>query len=213
VDIVPFILLTANSRFVLRWVWGGLVLFIPVINFLSLGYLTKTSNLLMIGGIGLPTWEERGDIFRDGAKLFYIFILYEALPSFLFSCGFFLASFGNFITAFLGWVLKWAAALAFVGCSFFLPFGFCAFAENKDVRGAFEFEKIAVAVKEVLAHYVLGFALTAVCLYATYKLHRIPFLFGFILSSVLTYYVFLVAAYYFTQLYRGTSVSAVKTGD
>ena len=167
----------------------------------------------MIGGIGLPTWEERSDIFRDGAKLFYIFILYEALPSFLFSCGFFLASFGNFITAFLGWILKWAAALAFVGCSFFLPFGFCAFAENKDVRGAFEFEKIAGAVKEVLAHYILGFALTAVCLYATYKLHRIPFLFGFILSSVLTYYVFLVAAYFFTQLYRGTSASAVKTGE
>jgi len=213
VDIVPFVLLTVNSRFVMRWVWGGLVLLIPVVNFLSLGYLTKTSNLLMIGGIGLPTWEERNEIWRDGAKLFYIFILYEALPSFLFSCGFFLASFGNFITAFLGWILKWAAAFAFVGCSFFLPFGFCAFAENKDVRGAFEFEKIAIAVKEVLAHYILGFALTAVCLYATYKLHRIPFLFGFILSSVLTYYVFLVAAYFFTQLYRGSSASAVKTGE
>ncbi len=92
-DIVPFILLTVNSRFVMRWVWGGLVLLIPVVNFLSLGYLTKTSNLLMIGGIGLPTWEERREIWRDGAKLFYIFVLYEALPSFLFSCGFFLASF------------------------------------------------------------------------------------------------------------------------
>jgi uncharacterized membrane protein (GlpM family) len=67
-------------------------------------------------------------------------------------------------------------------------------------------------VKEVLAHYILGFAITAVCLYVTYKLHRIPFL-GFILSSVLTYYVFLVAAYYFTQLFRKTSVSAAKTGE
>ena len=50
-DIVPFILLTFNSRFVMRWVWGGLILLIPVVNFLPLGYLTKTSNLLMIGGI------------------------------------------------------------------------------------------------------------------------------------------------------------------
>jgi hypothetical protein len=197
----------------MRWVWGGLVLLIPGVNFLSLGYLTKTSNLLMIGGIGLPTWDERGDIWRDGARLFYIFILYEALPSFLFSCGFFLAAFGNFVTAFLGGLLKWAAALAFLACSFFLPFGFCAFAENREVRSAFEFEKIAVAVNEVLAHYILGFAITAVCLYVTYKLHRIPFLFGFVISSILTYYVFLVAAYYFTQLYRKTSVSAAKTGE
>ncbi len=212
-DIVPFIILTFNSRFAMRWVWCGLVLFIPVVNFLSLGYLTKTSNLLMIGGIGLPTWEERGDMWRDGAKLFYIFILYEALPSFLFSAGFFLGAFGNFITAFLGMILKWAAALAFIGCSFFLPFGCCAFAENKALRDAFEFEKIAAAVREVLPHYVLGFVITAVCLYATYKLHRVPFLVGFVLSSVLTFYVCLVAAYYYTQLYRGTSAAGAKTGE
>jgi len=213
VDIVPFILLTFNSRFVMRWVWGGLILLIPVVNFLPLGYLTKTSNLLMIGGIGLPTWDERGGVWRDGARLFYIFVLYEALPSFLFSCGFFLASFGNFITAFLGLILKWAAALTFVGCSFFLPFGFCAFAENKDVRSAFEFEKIATAVKEVAAHYILGFVVASICLYVTYKLHRIPFLLGFVLSSTLTYYVFLVATYYFTQLFRRTTVSSAKTGE
>jgi hypothetical protein len=212
-DIVPFVLLTVNSRFFMRWVAGGLILLIPVLNFLSLGYLTKTCNLLMIGGIGLPTWDDRSEIWKDGAKLLYIFILYEALPSFLFSCGFFLASFGNFMTAFLGGSLKWLAALTFIGCSFFLPFGFCAFAENKDVRAAFEFEKIAFAVREVVAHYILGFVVTCVCLYATYKLHRIPFLLGFVLSSTLTYYVFLVATYYFTQLFRRTSISAAKTGE
>ncbi len=212
-DIVPFILLTANSRFIMRWVGGGLLLFIPVLNFLSLGYLTKTSNLLMIADIGLPTWEDRPELWKDGAKLLYVFILYEALPSFLFSCGFFLSSFGNLMTAFLGGILKWVAALAFIGCSFFVPFGFCAFAENKDVRAAFEFEKIALAVKEVVAHYVLGFVVTCVCLYVTYKLHRIPFLLGFILSSILTYYVFLVATYYFTQLFRRTSISVSKAGE
>jgi hypothetical protein len=212
-DIVPFVLFTVNSRFIMRWVAGGLILLIPVLNFLSLGYLTKTSNLLMIGGIGLPTWDSRSEIWRDGAKLLYIFILYEALPSFLFSCGFFLASFGNLMTAFLGAILKWLAAMAFVGCSFFLPFGFCAFAENRDVRGAFEFEKILVAVKEVVAHYILGFIVTAVCLYVTYKLHRIPYLLGFVLSSVLTYYVFLIATFYFTHLFRRTSVSSARTGE
>lgn len=212
-DIVPFVMLTINTRFIARWVGGGLLLLIPVFNFLSLGYLTKTSNLLMVGGIGLPTWDDRSEIWKDGAKLLYIFILYEALPSFLFSCGFFLSSFGNLMTAFLGWVLKWLAACAFVGCSFFLPFGFCAFAENRDVRNAFEFEKILAAVKNVFPHYLLGFAITSACLYATYKLHRIPFLLGFILSSALTYYVLLIATFYFTQLFRkGSGPSQTDAG-
>jgi|MudIll2142460700_1097286.scaffolds.fasta_scaffold21853_2 hypothetical protein len=212
-DIVPFVMLTVNTRFIQRWVVAGLLLLIPVFNFLSLGYLTKTSNLLMVGGIGLPTWDDRSEIWKDGAKLLYIFILYEALPSFLFSCGFFFASFGNLVTAFIGWILKWLAAVAFVGCSFFLPFGFCAFAENRDVRNAFEFEKILLAVKRVFPHYLLGFIVTAACLYVTYKLHRIPFLLGFILSSALTYYVFLIATFYFTQLFRKVSGSPATTGE
>lgn len=206
-DVVSFVVFSCNTRYMLRWISAGLILFIPVANFLSLGYLSRTSSLSMIGGIGLPTWEGKNEIWREGAKLAYIVILYEALPCFLFSFGFLLSSFGNVITVFIGSIMKMLAVLAFICCSFFIPFAFCAFVDRTEVGKAFEFERIAVAVKEVLPAYLFGYLLSAFCMYGAYKLHGIPYLFGFALSSVLTYYVLLVSTYYFTQLFKKTSLS------
>ena len=110
----------------------------------------------MIGGIGLPTWERKNELWREGARLAYIVILYEALPCFLFSFSFLLSSFGNVITVFIGGIMKVLAVLAFIFCSFFLPFAFCTSVQDTDVRRAFEFEKIAGAVKEVLVGLCRG---------------------------------------------------------
>jgi hypothetical protein len=207
-DVVSFVLFSFNTRYILRWIYAGIILFIPVVDFLSLGYLWRASGLSMIGGIGLPTWERKNELWREGARLAYIVILYEALPSFLFSFGFLLSSFGNFVTVFIGGALKLLAVVAFIGCSFFIPFAFCAFVEGADVRKAFEFEKIGGAVKEVLFPYVFGYILTICCMYVSYRLLAIPYLVGFALSSVLTFYVLLVSTYYFTQLFRKTSMSS-----
>jgi hypothetical protein len=207
-DVISFIVFTFNSRYIKRWVGGGIILLIPLANFLSLGYLARTSSLTMIGGIGLPTWERKKELFWEGAKLIGIFILYEAIPCFLFSFSFLLSSFGNTLTGFAGGVIKVLAALTFIVCSAFLPFAFCAFIERAEVRRAFEFERIAAAVREVMPAYVLGYVLSLVCIYIAYKLHTIPYLLGFALSSVLIYYVLLVSTYYFTQLYRSTGLSA-----
>jgi hypothetical protein len=212
-DVVSFVFFSFNTRYVLRWVCGGIIFFIPVVDFLSLGYLWRTSGLSMIDGIGLPTWERKNELWREGARLAYIVVLYEALPSFLFSFGFLLSSFPNFITLFIGGAMKFLAALAFVLCSFFIPFAFCAFVEGANVRNAFEFEKIAGAVKEVLFPYIFGYVLTACCMYVSYRLLAIPYLLGFALSSVLTFYVLLVSTYYFTQLFRKTRMSSTTFRD
>jgi hypothetical protein len=209
-DVVSFVFFSFNKRFVLRWIGAGIIFFIPVANFFSLGYLWRASGLSMIGGIGLPTWDRKGELWKEGARLAYIVILYEALPSFLFSFGFLLASFGNFVTVFIGGVMKVLAVIAFVLCSFLIPFAFCAFVEGLEIKKAFEFEKIIMALKEVFLHYVFGYILSACCLLVSYKLLAIPYLLGFILSSILTFYVLLVSTYYFTQLFkrRGTSSAA-----
>jgi hypothetical protein len=206
-DIVSFIVFSVNTRYMLRWIGAGLILFIPILNFLSVGYLSKASNLFLIGGIGLPTWEDKSDVFRQGAYLLYIMILYLAVPSFLFSCWFLLVSFGNFFTTFMGGVMKLLAAVAFVVCSFFMPFAFCAFSEKMELRRAFDFEAIVVAVKGVWVPYTFGYLVSAVFVFLVFKFHRIPYI-GFLLSSVLAYYVLLLATYYFTQLFMRTSLHA-----
>ncbi len=99
-DIVAFIRFTFNSRYISRWIYGGLIMCIPVANFFSLGYLAKTSRILLIGNIGLPTWEDRAAIWINGIKLLFCFYSLRGGAFFLFSTGFFLTTLGN-IPAFL----------------------------------------------------------------------------------------------------------------
>lgn len=204
-DIVGFVVFSFNTRYMLRWIGAGLILLVPIVNFLSIGYLCKASNLFLVGGIGLPTWEQKGDIFRQGTYLLYIMILYLAVPSFLFSCWFLLVSFGNFFAAFMGGIMKFLSAAAFVICSFFVPFAFCAFSEKMELSRAFDFEAIVSAIKQVWPSYVFGYLVSAAFVYLAFKFHRIPYI-GFLFSSMLTYYILLLATYYFTQLYARTGL-------
>jgi hypothetical protein len=206
-DVLSFVVFSFNTRYMLRWVLAGIILIVPVLDFLSLGYLWRTSGLSMIGGVGLPTWERKGELWWEGARLTYIIILYEALPSFLCSLGFLLSRFDTFITHFIGHLMMFSAVIAFLLCSYFLPFAFCTLVESMEVRRAFDFERIAWGVTEVFVPYTLGYALSILCLYITYKLHRIPYI-GVILLLILPFYVLLVATYYFTQLFRKTRLSS-----
>ncbi len=208
-NIVPFLEFTANSRYITRWVFAGLVLYIPVLNFLSLGFLSRTSRLVIIGGIGLPTWQEKYETAIEGVKLLFVFILYNAIPFFLFSSGFFLTTLNN-VTAFFGHIVIYASYIAFVACSFLIPFAFVAFAEQADFRSALEFEKIFRGVKEVLFEYIIGYAVTLCGLYICTWIMRIPYLIGFIIASILSYYILLVSTYYFTELYKRTSLASIK---
>lgn len=205
-DVVSFVVFSFNTRYILRWIYAGLIFFIPVVNFFSLGYLARTSSLSIIAGIGLPTWERKSEIWREGAKVAYIVILYEALPSFLLSFGFLLSNIGHSITKFLSVMVFAAAVVAVVVCSFFLPFAFYAFVETMEVRKAFDFERIAAAVKQVLPGYIFGYVLTGCCLLVAYKLHRVPII-GVFLASVLAFYVLLISAFYFGQLFKRTLLS------
>ena len=210
-DVIPFIQVSLNSRYISRWIYGGLILYVPVLNFLSLGYLSKTSRLLMIGGIGLPIWERRSEIWLEGAKMLLVFILYGAIPFFMFSFGFFLGALSS-ITALFGHIITKLSYVALLISSFFLPFAFITFSEKTDFRKALEFESILRGIKEVFIPYFIGYAGTVLALFICWLVIPMPkslFLQVFMLAlfSALTYYVLLVATYYFTQLYRRTSLS------
>lgn len=209
-DVISFVVFSFNKRYILRWVFAGIIFVVPVLDFLSLGYLWRASGLSMVGGVGLPTWERKGELFRQGAYLVYITILYEALPSFLCSLGFLLFQMRTFITDLAGYIMVSLAVVAFLLCSFFLPFAFCAYVDGMKVRRAFDFERIFGAIKEVLGPYVLAYAVTLCAMYVTYRLVHLPIL-GVILLLTLPFYVLLVSTYHFTQLFRRSSLSSGDT--
>lgn len=211
-NIVPFLEFTLNSRYITRWIFAGLILYIPVLNFLSLGFLSRTSRLVIIGGIGLPTWQEKYDTAIEGVKLLFVFILYNAIPFFLFSSGFFLISL-NIFTAFFGYVLRISSYVALIICTFLVPFAFATFAEKMDFKEAFEFERIFKGVKEVFPEYCIGYAVAICGLYLCIWIMRIPYLIGLIPASILSYYILLVSTYYFTELYKRTSLAPVRMDE
>jgi hypothetical protein len=208
-DIVAFIRFTFNSRYIARWIYGGLIMYIPVANFFSLGYLAKTARILLIGSIGLPTWEDKTIIWTNGIKLLFVFILYEAVPFFLFSTGFFLTTLGS-IPAFFGNIVIKFSYLALLIFSFFIPFAFSVFSEKMEFRDALEFERIFNGIKEVFVPYLGGYLCALIALYICKVIIKIPYLIGFVLSSLCTYYVFLLATYYFIYLFKKTSLVTVK---
>lgn len=205
-DISPFVQFTLNSRYIKRWLIGGIMLYLPILNFFSIGYLSKSSRLIIIGDIGLPTWEDKHDIWTEGVKLTFVFILYEAIPFFLFSSGFFFTTLSS-ITAFFGNIIMKISYVAFLVFSFFLPFAFATFAEHKDLRKALAYEKILAGIKEVLVPYAVGYVATLLALYVALLFIRIPFLLGFLITSLMTNYIFLISTYYFSRIYKRTSLA------
>ena len=208
-DIVAFIRFTFNSRYIVRWIYSGIIIYIPVVNFFSLGYLAKSARILLIGSIGLPTWEDKMEIWTNGIKLLFVFILYEAVPFFLFSTGFFLTTLGS-IPAFFGNIVIKFSYLALLIFSFFIPFALSVFSERGEIRDALEFESIFTGIKEVLLPYLGGYLCMLFALYVCKIMIKIPYLVGFILSSLCTYYVFLLATYYFIHLFKRTSLVTAK---
>jgi len=215
-DVMPFIQFTLNSRYVARWIFGGVIFCLIPITPLSLGFLSRTSRLVIIGGgIGLPTWQEKYETWIEGVKILFVFILYNAIPFFLFSSGYFLTSLNTFM-AFFGHILKVLSFFAFIACSFLVPFAFVVFAEEMDFRRAFEFERIFKGIKEVFFEYIIGYAVTLFGLYICMWIMRIPYLMGLIgliPASVFAYYVLLISTYYFTELYKKTSLPTIQMGS
>jgi uncharacterized membrane protein (GlpM family) len=79
-----------------------------------------------------------------------------------------------------------------------------------DFREALEFERIFNGIKEVFLPYLGGYFGTLIALYACKIIIKIPYLIGFLLSSLCTYYVFLLATYYFTHLFKKTSLVTTR---
>lgn len=209
-ELFPFIQFTINARFIKRWLIAGLIFFIPFLDFFSVGYLSRSIRTMMAGGMGLPTWEKKGEIWFEGLKQIFLFILYEAVPFFLFSFGFFLKALHPF-TAFFGHIINFFGFIAMLIFSFFVPFAFAVFAEEMDFKKALEFERILKAIKEVLIQYIAGYIGILFFIGFFYlTVLKIPYFIGFFLFSILTYYTLILGAYYFAQLFVRTSLSRVK---
>ena len=47
-DLLSFVIFSFNTRYIRRWIVAGIVLVVPVLDFLSLGYPARASGLSMV---------------------------------------------------------------------------------------------------------------------------------------------------------------------
>ena len=69
------------SGFWLKVLVGGLLSFIPVVNFFAFGYLLRFSGELRRSGrIALADWDDWGGLFVDGLRFALVWLVYWLLP-------------------------------------------------------------------------------------------------------------------------------------
>jgi hypothetical protein len=58
----------------------GIILIIPIVNLIGLGYYLRIIKLTLTGLDELPDFERVGELFIDGIKIFIICIIYSIIP-------------------------------------------------------------------------------------------------------------------------------------
>lgn len=85
-----FTRLIQNPQFLFYFLIGGVLCFVPIINFFALGYLYRVAKSLRARGtLTLPEWDNISGLFLDGIRLLVVFLIYAFLPMTL---GFIIAS-------------------------------------------------------------------------------------------------------------------------
>lgn len=76
-----FTRMLGTSGFWLKALVGGLLSFIPVVNFLAFGYLLRLSHgVKRSGRVSLPDWEDWSGLFLDGLRFAVVWLVYWLLP-------------------------------------------------------------------------------------------------------------------------------------
>ena len=73
--------LVKQPNFWMKMVIGGLLSFIPVVNFLAFGFLYRVSTQVQNEGTTkLPEWTDWNGLFRDGIRLVIVWLFYWLIP-------------------------------------------------------------------------------------------------------------------------------------
>ncbi|KAB8144078.1 DUF4013 domain-containing protein [Chloroflexia bacterium SDU3-3] len=75
-----------DERWITKVLIGGLLVWIPIVNFAVFGYMLKVAeNVAKGSSTPLPEWSDFGDLFMRGLYYVIIYIVYS-LPSIIVSC-------------------------------------------------------------------------------------------------------------------------------
>jgi len=125
-----------DTRSTQKIIIGGLLMFIPIVNFFALGYLSRyAAQVLRTGSAKLPEWENWGRMFIGGIWFFLVILVYGVLPLL---GGWVLSEFLDIITVEkLGWFPYFPLSFACLVSPTLIMIGLFAIREKEGFEGLF----------------------------------------------------------------------------
>ena len=169
-----------DEDWIMKIVIGGILLFIPIINLMTMGYMLEVLKRVADGmDMPLPEWDDFGGKFMKGLMLVVIGLLYQ-IPGMPLLCLYFGLigvsalggpSNGETLIGMAGILractfclyLSWAVVVMFVA-----PASLIRYAVTGDFMSAFRFGEIFSFIRDNIANYVVALALAVVAVFIAY---------------------------------------------
>lgn len=192
----------------------GILLMIPIVNFIGFGYYLRILKSTFTGLNGLPNFKNVGELFIDGLKVILICIIYFILPLVFYILSLvFATSVFNYLpilTGISGIFFLLACILAVVS-SIFLYMGIANFAYEGELVAALKYSEIFGIIKAVgLGKYILWWVVLTIIVTV---LGLIIGLVGGILLYFLLGFIVLVLGYGYLAMLQARSVALIFTTD
>ena len=202
---------TTDSEWIKKILIGGILLIIPIINFIIGGYYIKTLRGNIEGKPGLPEWDEWGDLFITGLMVAIIGFIYMLIPLIVL-----FVSIGGALTAAISSGDFSAASIsAIVGGSLFsvllmlivwlvLPMALSIYAKEDSIGAAFRIGEILSRIKSVPGDYIISIIVLYALLFIVNLVAAIPIL-GWVIVIFANFYITLVASKMFGEVYASSN--------
>ena len=177
---------------------GGILNIVPIVNFISYGYSLEVMKLVISGKETLPEWDNFGSKFIRGLVGIIISVIYLIIPIIVMMIFISMGHRGlNIVGILVGGILM-------IIFGFAIPMALANYVAKDSFGAAFEFSEIINRIKSVFGEYLVCYIVVIVLSLIVGAISVIPFI-GWIIGAILEFYVALVYAYYFGNLYVKSS--------
>ena len=189
-----------DEQWALKILIGIALSLVPIVNFFAVGYAYQIFKAaLRKEELFLPEWDDWGDLFVNGFKVFVVALCYFIIPVlFLLSAvalggaSIYLYEEGKSVEQLvvIGIFLFLVGGLLYLVALVLSPMAFALFARsNEDFGEAFRLGEIISRIKNVLGDFALAILIMFAMVFIVMIFSMIPFL-GFFISIASTFYLY-----------------------
>ncbi len=186
----------------------GIILIIPIVNFIGLGYYLRILKSSLAGLNELPNFHGVGELFIDGIKVLVVSIVYAIIPLIFFT----LSMVFGFLTTEISWIFLILSIIFTLIISIFVYMGLANMAyNNSEIGAALRYSEILDIITAIgWGNYILWWiVLTLIITIAGFIVGIVG---GILLYFVLGIVVCLVG-YSYLLVFQARSIATIVTSN